>query len=101
MSSNSLVGDQAAKFSSQSFDLGELLSDAFKERRLNMDAFLDQETGCFSTAPKDTGQDQRLQLLLCLRRNLHRDDVIVLCRDRFLDGPADVAANRAQRFRNA
>src|SRR5690349_21587060 len=101
MSSNRLVGDQAAKFRSQTFDLGELLPDAFKERRLNMDAFFDQETGCFSTAAKDTGLDQLLQLLLRLRRNFHRDHVIVLRRDRFLDGPTDVAADGAERFRNA
>ena len=30
--SDGLVGDHAAKFSSQSFDFGELLSDTFKQR---------------------------------------------------------------------
>src|SRR6266567_5795002 len=100
LSSVLLLADQAAQFCAQTFDLGEFLFDAFEQRPLYPDSFVDQKCGCFGASAEYTGLDQLTEFLLSVLRNLHGQHVIVFGRNSAFDGTADVAPDCRKLFGN-
>src|SRR2546425_8892007 len=95
-----LLANQAAQFRAQTFDLGEFLFDAFEQRPLDLDSFVDQKCGRLGASAEYTGLDQLAELLLGVLRNFHGQHVIVFSRDSTFYGTADVTPDGRKLFGN-
>src|SRR5438045_6848017 len=100
LSSVLLLANQAAQFCAQTFDLGKFLFDAFEQRPLYPDSFVDQKCGRFGASAEYTGLDQLAELLLRVLRNFHGQHVTVFGRDSAFYGSADVAPDCRKLFGN-